>query len=321
MSIGTPPRAGVPKIAPPSLPPPPPPHEASEPRRPRALTLVAAAVAVVVVLVASVLVMTRRGEEPARVAGGGVAADQDQGTDEGAAAVEQELPEAPTPQAPVLVRSSAESVVIRWASAGPGIDRYVVFRDDRRVGRVAPRARRFEDAGLLPDTRYRYRVQAEMDGERSVLSPHLVVRTKPGTLASALLTGSWRMTLAMRSEYNFQSLAAGDRYRGVWDFRQRANGVKVSGQLFGGGYISALLRGTGPSYEGSTRAQLSTCGVTRVTDTIDIHITVTRAATRQQAWRAITLEGTVEDSSPAASSGPMSCGASGYRATLTARPA
>ncbi len=319
MSIGTPPRAGVPKIAPPSLPPPPPPREASEPRRPRVLAL--AAVAVAVALVATVLVMTRGGEEPARVAGGGVATDQDQEADEGAPVAEQELPVVPAPQAPVLVKTSADSVVIRWASAGRGIDRYVVFRDNRRVGKVAPRARRFVDTGLLPDTKYRYRVQAEMDGERSEISPDLVVRTKPGTLASALLTGSWRITLVMRSEYNFQSLAAGDRYRGVWDFRQRTNGVKVSGQLFGGGYISALLRGTGPSYEGSTRAQLSTCGVTRVTDTIDIRIKVTRAATRQQAWRAITVEGTVEDSSPAASSGPMSCGASGYTATLTARPA
>jgi len=295
--------------APPDLPPAPPELPSAPPRAgrrwPLAVGLSAAAVAVAVI---AAVIVTRGGDEPgAGRAGGGIPAAD--GTI------------VPAPETPNLVSRTADAVEIRWVSSGAAIDGYVVLRDGSRAGDVGPTIRRFRDTGLVPDTTYRYAVMAQMDGGLSTASDPLVVRTDQGTLASALVAGTWKVKMVIGSESNFESLSAGSRHQGRWDLRQTGSGVRMSGDLFGGGFVTALLRGGGPAYRGTAREQLSQCGLTPVTDTVDIAITVTRGATRAGQWRAVALRGTVEDFSPGASWGALYCGDSSYTASFTARPA
>jgi hypothetical protein len=76
---------------------------------------------------------------------------------------------------------SATSVMLTWTAPdeGPDVDGYLVLRNEVQVGSVPPATLAFSDAGLLPDTTYRYTVVGTAGSKRSAPSAELAVHTLP----------------------------------------------------------------------------------------------------------------------------------------------
>src|SRR5215813_11733418 len=89
--------------------------------------------------------------------------------------------------------STTSSVAFRWAgpATGPLPDKYVILDDGKVVGSVPGSVTSYRGTGLDPATAYQYRVAAVRGGQRSALSPVLVVATSRPPVSAARLHGRW----------------------------------------------------------------------------------------------------------------------------------
>lgn len=79
---------------------------------------------------------------------------------------------------------ATDSVALQWtpSTGGPEADQYLILRGAVQVGTVPPTVTTFTDAGLVPDTTYRYTVVAASGSKRSTPSAELTAHTLPAAL-------------------------------------------------------------------------------------------------------------------------------------------
>lgn len=76
---------------------------------------------------------------------------------------------------------TAASIELTWSgpATGPLPDEYLVLRDGRQVGTLRGTVTSYADAGLVPNTSYRFQVIAVRGGKQSPVSATLVAHTLP----------------------------------------------------------------------------------------------------------------------------------------------
>jgi hypothetical protein len=127
-----------------------------------------------------------------------------------------------------------------------------------------------------------------------------------------VLAGSYQVKLVAASAKGWESLEVGDRATETWSFSP--NGTRLNGVMLGGNWVIVLDR-TGANAHGSTKAQLSECQFTPVTDSLRVRIQVKAGHVVGERWVASRIAGTFRMYSPPATSGLWSCPGS----TLTAK--
>jgi fibronectin type III domain protein len=206
-------------------------------------------------------------------------------------------------------------VSLSWqAPAGATIDHYLVARNGEEIATVASRYLGHVDANVAPGTRYRYEVTAvTADGDTSAPAA-VTIRTPMPDVATAAPSGSYRVRMTVTAAQGWESIGPGDRRTLTWRFT--ANGERLAGASLGGTWHLALTRTSLPWFRGTTRAQLSACSFTPVTDTITVRLRPTAGRMIGGRWVASRFTGTYRDVSPSATAGLSTCPGSSYSARL-----
>ena len=131
-------------------------------------------------------------------------------------------------------------------------------------------------------------------------------------VSEAVLAGSYEVKLVATAAKGWESLHVGDDTTETWSFSP--NGTRLNGHAMGGSWVIVLDR-VGPNAHGSTKAQLSECQFTPVTDSLRVRMKVVAGHYAGDRWVAQRFVGTFHMYSPPATSGLWSCQSS----TLTAR--
>lgn len=132
-------------------------------------------------------------------------------------------------------------------------------------------------------------------------------------VSEAVLAGSYQITLVTTAAKGWESLEVGDRATETWSFSP--NGIRLNGHMMGGSWVIVLDR-TGASAHGSTKAQLSECQFTPVTDSLRVRMKVGAGHYVGDRWVARRFVGTFHMYSPPATSGLWSCQGSSLTARL-----
>jgi chitodextrinase len=213
----------------------------------------------------------------------------------------------PSPTRLTADRATANSAALHWSppANSPAPDKYEVLRDGSAVLTVDNTS--YKDNGLSPATSYKYRVVAIWDGNRSDPSAPLAIKTVTPPLSAARLTGSaLPIKATIVANGTIKDLHTGQRWTGSWDFTPRcASGpcaVDVSGSFAPPGFQTKTFKMTlarhGAVYSGTTRAQITYCSATAVTNTVTLRITVKKAGSEGTEWLARSWTGTLSMTSP-----------------------
>lgn len=242
---------------------------------------------------------------------------------------------APAPTALRARSSTTTSVTLRWSPSpgSPTPDQYTILRDGKTVATMPVATASYTDKGLVPATAYRYQVSAvwseqraaPWDGQRSVPSSAVKVRTLAPPLTAARLSGSFRVSIVLTSESGFTERAVGDRYTETWYFDPRcaAGACTTRLQNYDAGTIPGLWTGwtvklarSGAHYSGTAKANLSTCMGLPVSDTVVVTLHVTRAGMVDGQWTALAWTGTYKDTAPYTSMGLQYCPSASFTASV-----
>jgi hypothetical protein len=142
---------------------------------------------------------------------------------------------------------------------------------------------------------------------------HPAAHTTAPPVSEAVLAGSYQVKLVATAAKGWESLEVGDRTAETWSFSP--NGTRLNGQMMGGSWVIALDR-VGASAHGSTKAQLSECQFTPVTDSLRVRMKVEAGHFVGDRWVARRFVGTFHMYSPSATSGLWSCPGSSLTARL-----
>jgi hypothetical protein len=199
--------------------------------------------------------------------------------------------------------SSVGSVAFRWSgpATGPAPDRYEIVRDGRPVGSVPGNVTFYRDAGLAPDSSYRFQVIAIRGGKHSPTSAVLALATQAPPVSDAVLDGKWgdrnRVTSVVSADP--AGWTVGARFTDTWTFTPACAAgpcdVTLAGTFDGAPFTSVLAR-AGAVYTGTARVDtLDYCNTpsNHMHDTLHFRIQVQDAGVRAQAWKALTWSGTV----------------------------
>jgi hypothetical protein len=142
---------------------------------------------------------------------------------------------------------------------------------------------------------------------------HDAANTAPPPVSEAVLAGSYQVRLVTTAADGWESIEVGDHDTVTWSFSP--NGDRLNGQMMGGDWVIVLDR-TGASAHGSTKAQLSECQFTPVTDSLRVRMRVEAGHFVGDRWVARRFVGTFHMYSPPATSGLWSCQGSSLTARL-----
>jgi Fibronectin type III domain len=211
------------------------------------------------------------------------------------------------------------SVAFRWSrpATGPDPDKYVIVRDGKVAGSVPGTVTSYRDTGLNPGTAYQYRVAAVRGGQRSALSPVLVVSTTTPPVSAARWQGPFTVSIhIIRGASALQGKhASHDGWTESWVATPKCPsgpcGVRLSGHINGHRFTATLAR-AGAVYTGKTTATVFRCGPhsgsVPVRSVVTIRVTMRRALD-VPAWTASSWAGSMVISSPYTSSGTFYCNA------------
>lgn len=247
-----------------------------------------------------------------------VYAELEDGQSEPSAEVVARTGAVPVPQNLEVLDASFESATISWAWTNPVTpDGFVLNRDGAEVARLPGTETVYHDPDLKPGTSYSYTLSAEFGGASSQPTPALTADTlELPPLSEASLSGSHRVVVRYTSESGFESIEVGTRRTGDWSFMPLKRGARLDATLPSGGSWSMRLKGSGRTYRGTTRAQVSSCAGLPVTDTINVTIRVQAADVRFDEWVVTKWTGTLHDESPSATNGIFFCSAGSFTANV-----
>ncbi len=202
--------------------------------------------------------------------------------------------------------STTSSAAFHWSRppTGPAPEKYVIFRDSKRIGSVPATVTSYKDAGLAPATPYRYAVASALGGQRSAKSAVITVATLTPPVSAARLQGAWTVQMKVVKQAAGATPKVGTTWSVTWQFAPKCTAgpcaVVLSGD--GGGDRShpftVTLTRAGAVYRGTARAHLSQCGAVDVRDTIRVRITIKAAGVAGRAWTAQSWAGTMVNSIP-----------------------
>jgi hypothetical protein len=214
---------------------------------------------------------------------------------------------APSPTGLEADPSTPSAVAFHWSRPpdSPLPDAYVVVRDGVELSPVSGLDDFYVEDGLKPATSLDFQVVAVWGDNSSDPSETLTVSTLKW---AAPLQGTWPLDVKVTKSPG-GSLEKGDSWSDTWTFTPKCSGsncnIKVSGAISPPGYtarsFTATLTRSGSVYEGSTKAQITTCGSvagvggTKVQNTLTLRLTreKTAASGLWSAW-----SGTLVTSSP-----------------------
>ena len=153
--------------------------------------------------------------------------------------------------------STTSSVTFRWSrpATGPPPERYVILHDGQVAGSVPGTVTSYRGTGLAPATAYRYRVAAERGGQRSALSPVIVLTTATPPLSAARLQGAW--TVSIKITQGASDLTGPRSWDETWQATPKCAAgpcdVRLSGGLNGYTFKTTLTR-AGAAYRGRSPA-------------------------------------------------------------------
>lgn len=201
-------------------------------------------------------------------------------------------------------------VELTW-TANPAAVSYTLFRDGEKLDSVPGDQASFVDDTVLPLERATYEIEA-FAGSVTSEQGSVTVRTPAAPLGAARLEGSYRVIA--HDTRNFGFIAFKGDLRTGWRFRSTCdkgpcdvawNDVNVKG-------FASVLAQRGASYTGSDEAPFGRCGPRTTDATWTIRFRVTKAASRDGAWRATVFQGTIVQRSPA----QLTCVATGADYTI-----
>jgi hypothetical protein len=211
---------------------------------------------------------------------------------------------------------TTSSVAFHWSgpATGPSPDRYLILHDGKVISSVPGTVTSFHSTGLAPGTAYGYRVAAVRSGNRSALSPVLMVSTKSPPISAARWQGRWTVDIkitkgadALRSK---SATGWTEAWRAIPACPAGPCAVQVTGGLNRQTFKATLTR-TGAVYTGTTKAGVFRCGKegdsVPIKSTLTFRVTVTAARPVSRAWLAGAWRGQMEISSPYASAGTHYC--------------
>lgn len=196
------------------------------------------------------------------------------------------------------------SVRLSWEApeTGPAPVSYEVYRDqkpERLVTSTSLVVRR-----LVPGTPYDFQVRAL--GQAGASEPAgLDVRTRPGTLSSARVDGSYYVTLTITSLAGLVPLpgstgpAAGDHFSEFWEMYPRCHHHRCSVRLQTNRDAQGTLRPTGTSLAGTlTGLPLIGCQGSKADSTMAVTLKVTGARSSGTEWQARRFAGSISEQNP-----------------------
>jgi hypothetical protein len=139
------------------------------------------------------------------------------------------------------------------------------------------------------------------------------VRSAAPPVSEAVLAGRYEVRLVATAAKGWESLEVGDRATVDWSFSP--NGTRLNGRMMGGDWVIVLDR-TGANAHGSTKAQLSECQFTPVTDSLRVRMRIEAGHYVGDRWVARRFVGSFHMYSPPATSGLWSCQGSSLTARL-----
>jgi uncharacterized protein DUF2510/fibronectin type III domain protein len=223
--------------------------------------------------------------------------------------------------------STTSSVTFRWSrpATGPPPDRYVILHDGQVAGSVPGTVTSYRGTGLAPATAYRYRVAAERGGQRSALSPVIVLTTVTPPLSAARLQGPW--TVSIKITRGASGLTGPKSWDETWLATPKCAAgpcdVRLSGGLNGYTFKTTLTR-AGAVYQGKIAGNVFPCGSRSksfpIRSTVRIRVTVATARVDNREWTAGSWTGHMVVTAPYTASGNFYCPASRQVASLTGNP-
>jgi hypothetical protein len=214
-------------------------------------------------------------------------------------------------------KSDATTWVVELSWDEPGgfvVDHYEVARNGTTIA-TDVQSTSLVDDGVVPDVTLRYSVRAVDPAGVETLPATAVLRTKSPPVEDARLEGKFIAKLHITSQSNLQGGASGGGALFVFDPACKI-GPCDADVSFGG--ASGSLSRDHASYDGTVRAafHLQSCTGGTITETLVIHLKVTKAAAIRHTWRAEKLEGSLDET--AAASGCQT-GHIAYRVTAVFR--
>ncbi len=220
-------------------------------------------------------------------------------------------PRKPPPAPPVLRPtgltadfSTISSVAFRWSgpATGPAPDKYEIVQDGQLVGSVPGNITYYQDAGLAPDTSYRFQVIAIRNGQRSPQSVVLSITTLTPPVSAAVLNGPWTVnekTISANPPDPTGIGKVGATWTDSWAFTPDcavgACNVTLKG-TFDRSYFTASLTRAGAIYTGTAALDRFSYCVNPSNynhDTMHFQIQVQGADVQGSAWTASSWVGTV----------------------------
>lgn len=202
--------------------------------------------------------------------------------------------------------STTSSAAFHWARppTGPAPDKYVIFRDSKRIGSVPATVTSYKDTGLAPATPYRYAVASALGSQRSAKPAVITVTTLTPPVSAARLQGPWSVQMKIVKQAAGATPKVGTMWIAMWRFQPKCTAgpcaVVLSGDAGGDKPhpFTVTLTRAGAVYRGTARAHISRCGSVDVRDTIRVRITIKNAGVEGRAWTALSWAGTMVKSIP-----------------------
>jgi Fibronectin type III domain len=202
---------------------------------------------------------------------------------------------------------------------GPTPSGYAVFVNGAQVVTVTGGTTSYSVTDLALATTYQYQVAAIWGSHQSRRSPLLAVTT-----LSPPLQGSVSLRYkTVSTPGSGASLKAGETWSDSWTFNPSCTAnrctLTTDGDFGPPGFKAApftvKLTGTGNAYTGSTTAPITMCGSVNVKNTVTVRIAASSGGVDNGAWNS--WGGTMELSSPYATSGSEYCSPQSWTFSLT----
>jgi hypothetical protein len=168
-------------------------------------------------------------------------------------------------------------------------------------------------------------VAAERGGQRSALSPVIVLTTATPPLSAARLQGPW--TVSIKITRGASGLTGPSSWDETWLATPKCAAgpcdVRLSGGLNGYTFKTTLTR-AGAVYQGKIAGNVFPCGSRSksfpIRSTVRIRVTVATARVDNREWTAGSWTGHMVVTAPYTASGNFYCPASRQVASLTGNP-
>jgi Fibronectin type III domain len=215
----------------------------------------------------------------------------------------------PSPVGLKLSKATWTTVTLRWAPSplGPAPDKYQIYSGSNLVGTVGGSADSYVATGLTAGGTYTYQVDAVWGQAVSALSAPVTALT-----LAPPLSGSVPVNFDTTSTPGSgASLSVGDHWSDTWQFApdcvSTGCSLTADAELAAPGFatkqFTVKLHGSGRSYRGSAKAQISACGSVDVTNTVTLSIKA--GAVTNGGWA--TWTGAMQVTSPYTTVGDEFC--------------